>query len=127
MREEIKMTENNQEYVEDENSSEVQSFTLILHAGNAKSSAMEGVLAANNGDFQKAEDKLAEASQELKQAHQMQTDLLVRMSRGEEVPVDILMVHAQDHLNAATIISEMAKQLIRMEKEIQELQAKING
>ncbi len=121
------MTETDQEYLEDENSSEVQSFTLILHAGNAKSSAMEGIFAANKGDFEKAEDKLTEAGQELTQAHQMQTDLLVKMSRGEEVPVDILMVHAQDHLNAATIISEMAKQLIRMEREIQELQAKVNA
>ena len=121
------MTENNQEYMEEGNDSEVQSFSLILHAGNAKSSAMEGVFAANKGNFDEAENKLKDAGKELLLAHQMQTDLLVRMSRGEEIPVDILMVHAQDHLTVATIISEMAKQLIRMEKEIQELQAKVNG
>ncbi|MBQ6477737.1 MAG: PTS lactose/cellobiose transporter subunit IIA [Erysipelotrichaceae bacterium] len=121
------MNERSEEHREEEYDPQVQSFTLILHAGNSKSSAMEAIAAANAGDFQKAEDKLKEADEELTVAHQTQTDLLVRMSRGESIPVDVLMVHAQDHLNAASIISTMAKQLTAVQKELAELKEKING
>ena len=77
--------------------------------------------------LERAEKKLQEASEELTIAHQMQTDLLTKMSRGEEVKVDILMVHAQDHLSSAILVNDLAKQLIAMEKEIQELKAVIHG
>ena len=86
---------------------EEQSFTLILHAGNAKSSFMEAVNFANKGEFDKAEDKMKEAEVELNEAHQMQTDLL--------------MVHAQDHLNNAIMMKDLARQIIYMQKEIYDL------
>jgi len=88
---------------------------------------MEAIRAANQKDYELAEKKLQEASEELTIAHQMQTDLLTKMSRGEEVKVDILMVHAQDHLSSAILVNDLAKQLIAMEKEIQELKAVIHG
>lgn len=110
-----------------EDEKQVESFTLILHSGNAKSSAMEAIRAANQKDYELAEKKLQEASEELTIAHQMQTNLLTKMSRGEEVKVDILMVHAQDHLSSAILVNDLAKQLIAMEKEIQELKAVIHG
>ena len=102
----------------EEITSEEKSFTLILHAGNAKSSFMEAVNFANNGEFEKAKEKIEEGEAELNEAHQMQTDLLVKMAKGDVVPVDILMVHAQDHLNSAILMKDFANQIILMQKEI---------
>lgn len=96
-------------------------FMLILHAGNAKSSYMEAISFANKGQFDKANDKIAEGEEELNKAHGMQTDLLVKMASGNNVDVDILMVHAQDHLNSAIIMKDLAKQIIFMQEEIMEL------
>ena len=110
-----------------EDEKQVESCTLIMHSGNAKSSAMESIRAANQKDYELAEKKLQEASEELTIAHQMQTDLLTKMSRGEEVKVDILMVHAQDHLSSAILVNDLAKKLIAMEKEIQDFKAVIHG
>lgn len=100
---------------------EEQSFTLILHAGNAKSSFMEAINYANKGEFDKAEDKMKEAEVELNEAHQMQTDLLVKMANGEACYTDLLMVHAQDHLNNAILMKDLARQIIYMQKEIYDL------
>lgn len=105
---------------------EEQSFTLILHAGNAKSSFMEAIQCANNGDFAKADEKMIEANNELNSAHQMQTELLVKMANGEDINANILMVHAQDHLNSAIILKDLSKQIIFMQKEILELKENIN-
>lgn len=109
-----------------EENSQITAFTLILHAGNSKSSCMEALTACDEQDFDLVEKKLKEASEELTEAHQLQTDLLTKMTRGENVPVDILMVHAQDHLSNAILIHDLAKQLISMKKEIQELRKTIN-
>lgn len=109
-----------------EENRQVEAFSLILHAGNAKSSTMEAIEYANKGEDELIEKKLQEASEELSKAHQMQTDLLTKMANGEEVVVDILMVHAQDHLSNAILINDLARQLITMEKEIRELKAKLH-
>ncbi len=97
---------------------EEKSFTLILHAGNAKSCFMEAIQSANKGDFTLAFEKISEGENELNNAHQMQTDLLVKMANGEKVDTNILMVHAQDHLNGAIILKDLAKQIIFMQQEI---------
>ncbi len=107
--------------------SEEQSFTLILHAGNAKSCFMEAIQSANNGEFELAKSKTEEGEVELNQAHKMQTDLLVKMANGDSVSPNILMVHAQDHLNAAIIMKDLAKQIIFMQKEILELKKERNN
>lgn len=97
------------------------SFELILHSGNAKSSAMEAFRLAKSNDFEKAEKKLDEAQEELVKAHEIQTDLIVAEARGEKSEVDILMVHAQDHLNGALIVIDLVTELIDMCKTIAEV------
>lgn len=94
------------------------SFELIWHAGNAKSCAMEAIKAIDSNDSTTCENKLKEAGEELKEAHQIQTNMLQDFSRGKEFKVDILMVHAQDHLNGAMLTLDFAKQIIELKKEI---------
>ncbi|MDU5111004.1 MAG: PTS lactose/cellobiose transporter subunit IIA [Clostridium sp.] len=95
-------------------------FELILYAGNSKSSAMEAILLAKKGDFEDAQRKLEEANEQLNLAHEVQTKLLVNNARGEKCEVDILMVHAQDHLNGALITLELVTEMIEMYKLIKE-------
>lgn len=94
------------------------SFQLILHAGNAKSSAMEAIIAANKYDFETAESFIKKANEELTIAHKSQYDLLSDYSNGRNVDVNILMVHAQDHVSGATLTIEMAKEIITLNKKI---------
>lgn len=97
---------------------EQMSFQLILHAGNAKSYAMEAINNAKNNDFDKAYEKLDEAVKELTIAHKSQYDLLSSFSSGHKVDVDILMVHAQDHVSGAALLIEMAKEIVDLNKRI---------
>lgn len=97
---------------------EQASFQLILHAGNAKSSAMEAISYAKKGDFENAHEKLDEANQELVKAHDIQTALLVKNAQGKTINIDILMVHAQDHLNHALTSIDFAAEIIDLYKVI---------
>ncbi|MGN1343930.1 MAG: PTS lactose/cellobiose transporter subunit IIA [Traorella sp.] len=90
------------------------SFLLILHAGNAKSCAMEAIQAAKTRDFLLARNKLEEAQRELVQAHEIQTKLLVEEMNGNKQEVSILTVHAQDHLNGALITIDLATEIVNL-------------
>ena len=97
---------------------EQMSFQLILHAGNAKSFAMEAIRVAYRNDFDHAEEIMKSANLELTIAHKMQYDLLSDYSNGKQVEVDILLVHAQDHVSGAALMLDMAKEIINLNKKI---------
>lgn len=87
-------------------------FQLISLAGDAKSSALLAIRAAREGDFSGAEEQLERAELELRKAHRAQTEMLAQEARGEPVPVNIILVHAQDHLTSAMLVRELAGQFI---------------
>ena len=89
-------------------------FELILHAGNAKGYAMRAVKHAREFRFEEAEKLLLEAEREKLLAHQVQTDMIQKEAEGEQIQVDLITVHAQDHLNGAGIAYEQAEELIHV-------------
>lgn len=93
-------------------------FQIILHGGNARSSAMEALIAAKQGDFTTANDKLKEASSELNEAHHIQTALIQGEIRGEKTEISLLMVHAQDHLMNAITIKDLAAEFVELYESI---------
>ncbi len=91
---------------------------LIIFGGEAKSSAIEAIAAAKVGDFDKAEERIKAADGAIIQAHHGQTELLTKAANGENVPVSIYMVHAQDHLMTGIAFVDLAKEIIALYKVI---------
>ena len=88
------------------------SFELILNGGNARSRSMEAIYAAKEGDFETAHKKIKEAEEALSKAHLSQTSLIQAEAGGEEFKIDVLLIHAQDHLMNAMTLTELAKEII---------------
>ena len=89
-------------------------FTLILHAGNSRSLSMEALSLAKEKQFEEAKEKFAEAEVELTTAHKVQTELLFNEQNEEtreNYDLDIIMVHAQDHLTMATICLDLCREI----------------
>ena len=59
-----------------------------------------------------------EADKELVLAHQAQTDLLQEFSRGTTIEIQIIMVHAQDHLMTTMTLLEVAKEMEHLYKRV---------
>ena len=93
-----------------ENEQEI--FTLILHGGNGRSSAMEAIMSAKAGKMEEARAKIQEASESLNQAHHIQTALITREIEVDPVQISLLMVHAQDHLMNAITVKDLAVEFI---------------
>ncbi|MFC3389544.1 PTS lactose/cellobiose transporter subunit IIA [Salinicoccus sesuvii] len=90
---------------------------IIIHGGNARSSAMNAMVEAKQGNFEVAESLIEEASNELNKAHRIQTDLIQAESRGEKTEVSLLMVHAQDHFMNAMTVRDLAIEIIELTKK----------
>ncbi|MDM5157286.1 PTS lactose/cellobiose transporter subunit IIA [Bacillus sp. DX1.1] len=99
---------------------ETKAFHLILHGGNARSSAMEAIDYAKRGEFAEADAKLQEALQELQEAHRLQTELIQKEAGGEKVELTLLMVHAQDHLMNAITVKELASEFVELYRKMSE-------
>lgn len=91
---------------------------LIMYGGEAKSNAIEAIAAAKVGDFDKAQEMLDAAGKAIVEAHHGQTDLLTKAANGEEVPLNIYMVHAQDHLMTGIAFVDLAKEIVELYKVI---------
>lgn len=85
---------------------------LVVSAGNARSTAIEGLRAAKNGEFKLAEKQLEEADQLILEAHEIQTEMIQNELNGKKVEVGLLMVHAQDHLMNAMTVMDLCKEMI---------------
>jgi len=92
-------------------------FSIILHAGDARSSALEALRYAREHNFIEAEQSMALAKTQLIAAHHIQTDLLQAEARGEKQEINLLLIHAQDHLMTAMLAKDLIEEMILMFKK----------
>lgn len=52
------------------------------------------------------------------EAHNIQTALLTKEAQGDHTPVDVLLVHAQDHLMTSILAKELIEQMIELYKRL---------
>lgn len=96
---------------------EVAIMALITHGGNARSAAIQAIREARNGNYNQADILLAQASEEMNAAHQAQTQLIFDETNGNPVPLNLLMVHAQDHVMNAMTVKDLASEIVALLKE----------
>ena len=89
-------------------------FGLILNAGNSKSKSMMAIEEARDYNFAEAEALIKEAREDLRLAHQTQTELIQGEARGEKQEVSLMMVHAQDHLTTAMMMADQAEEFLNI-------------
>ena len=99
------------------NETEMVVMDLITHSGNARSNAIQAVREARKNDFERAERLMKEANDELVLAHKTQTNLLFNETSGKRVDINLLMIHAQDHVMNAITVKDLANEMIQMMKE----------
>ncbi|SFL59266.1 PTS lactose/cellobiose transporter subunit IIA [Pelosinus propionicus] len=92
-------------------------FTLILHAGNARSYCFEALSLARIGKQEEVLECLKESARELQEAHRLQTNLLQMEAKGEKQEINLLAVHAQDHLMNAVLAKDLIKEMIGIMQE----------
>lgn len=91
---------------------------LIIQAGEARSCSMEALRAARRKEWPRADTLLSEASEAARAAHRIQTELIGADEGCGKIPVNLIMVHAQDHLMNAMLCRELAEEIIQLRREL---------
>lgn len=104
---------------------ETVAMVIIGNAGDGKALAFEGLEAAKGGDFEKAAQLLKDGDKTAAEAHHAQTELLTAEAGGEKLELDILTIHAQDHLMTGMLAQELLKEMVEMYKKMHELEKRI--
>lgn len=102
-------------------------FELISNSGSARSYAFEALKLAKEGKIDQANEKMAIAKEEILKAHKIQTQLIQKEANGDKIEVNILLVHAQDHLMSSILANDLIKELIYMQEEINNLKESKEG
>lgn len=102
-------------------------FGLIATAGNSKGKAFEAIEAAREHRFDDARQLIAESDDEFKGAHKLQFSLLQQEAKNQPVDVNIILVHAQDHLTMAMVARDLAEELVEVYTQIADFKKMLNG
>lgn len=57
---------------------------------------------------------IAQAKEDSLQSHEMQSSLLAKIASGENVEVDVFLVHAQDHLMNSVLAIDLIEEMIEI-------------
>lgn len=101
-------------------SEEIQevAFTIILHSGEARTIVHEAFKDMRTSKYESATKKLEKADEKLVEAHKAQTNLLQRYANGEDINMEIIMVHAQDHLMSTMTLREVALEMLAFYEKV---------
>lgn len=93
------------------------SFQIIMNSGDGRSDIHEAFSFMREGDFDEAEEKLKEANDKIVKAHNSQTDLLHGLANGQKMNIDVLLIHAQDHLMTTMTLREAATEMLFLHRK----------
>ena len=90
---------------------------LLINAGQARSDAMEAIRCAGQKDWQGATKLMASSESACLQAHKIQTALISQDEGCGKIKVNLILIHAQDHLMTAMLLGDMVKRFIKLYKK----------
>ena len=93
------------------------SMMLIVHSGDARAAAFHALQEAKAGNYEEAKKLMAESQEKALEAHHIQTGLLTDEGNGEGPQVNLLLVHAQDHLMTSMLAQELIAELIELHEK----------
>jgi PTS system cellobiose-specific IIA component len=97
---------------------------LIAGAGDSRSYCLEAIEHARDGQFEEARGALKSAVTAMVETHEIQTQLIRDELEGKGEAVSLLMVHAQDHLNLALVMRDVAEEFVTLYERIKKLEEK---
>lgn len=98
-----------------------ESMQIIANSGDARSDYMEAIRLASAGDLPAAQQLLEAAKDKIVEAHRRQTELIQGEFRGETTELNLLLIHAQDHLMSTLVIRDLSKYILDLYQQVNQL------
>lgn len=91
-------------------------FQIISAVGSARSSYVEAISLAKEGDFEAAENKIITGDKEFLEGHHAHAQLIQQEANDQPVKVNLLLVHSEDQLMSAEMTKLLAEEIIEVYK-----------
>lgn len=92
-------------------------FEIVAYSGDARSSLLKLLKEVRNGDFSHVEETLREVDENLKLAHNSQTEILAKEATGEPMDIGFIFIHGQDHLMTTLLLRDLITDFIELYKK----------
>lgn len=102
-------------------------FQIISNVGAARSSYIEGIRKAKEGDFEGAAGCIADGQEQFLKGHEAHFQLLQMEAKGTPVASSPILVHAEDQLMSAEGFKIIAEEMIDNYRRIDRLEKQIAG
>ncbi|MBU0279077.1 MULTISPECIES: PTS lactose/cellobiose transporter subunit IIA [unclassified Gemella] len=93
-------------------------FEIVAYAGDARSKLLESLKVAQEGNFDKAEQLVVLAQENIVLAHNAQTSLIQKEAVGEDLAYSVTMMHGQDHLMTTILLKDTIKHFIELYRRV---------
>ena len=100
---------------------------MISQVGIARSSYIEAIKKAKEGDFVCARTFMKNGRDAYLRGHEVHYELIQREARGEHMQVPLILVHAEDQMMSAEAFQIIAEELIASYERIQQLETFVSG
>lgn len=91
---------------------ELISFKIISAVGTARSSYIHAIKKAKELQFEEAKQLMKSGEAAFIDGHKTHALLIQQVASGEEIPMDLLLVHAEDQLMSAESFKIIAEEFI---------------
>lgn len=98
---------------------ELLSFQMISFNGSARSCFIEAIAAAKEGDFERAEQLMAEGEEQFIEGHRVHAQLIQQEASEGKTEINLLLIHAEDQMMSAEMMKIVAAELIDIHKQLQ--------
>lgn len=97
---------------------ELTCFQIISNVGGARSCFIDAIQHAKNGDYDKAQESIAEGEKYFTEGHHAHAQLIQSEANGELEGITLLLLHAEDQLMSAEGFKILAGEFIDVYKKI---------
>lgn len=92
-------------------------FEIVAYSGDARSTLLELLRNVRQGNFDGVEKALKDADENLKLAHNSQTQALAEEANGNNLEIGFIFIHGQDHLMTTLLLRDLIQDFIELYKD----------
>ena len=92
-------------------------FQIISNVGTARSTYIEAIHKAKDGDFEGAKECMEAGQKEFLKGHEAHFELLQKEAQGNPVGGSLILIHAEDQLMGAEMLRTVITELIELYKK----------
>lgn len=97
---------------------ELKCFEIITNVGSAKSCYIEAIALAKEGKFDEAKALIAEGAEVFLIGHKAHYELIQRDAETGDVPVNLILMHAEDQLMNADGFKIIATEFVELYEKL---------